>query len=340
MTMRTDYPRYPRDVREKQIVSRPARERRLAELHLTAYPSVVNESEMPTYADMDDGQLQQKKKTMPMPTVRMGERGVALMSTNQLVARMAEMAREEARQKAESTTKQPLLAPHGRGAAHGVPFDRSSTYRLDYCSKEAPGFHQRVRVIPDHRKDWNETDKANIDAAKMFPYLTMPESMLKNRPTVYRHDYIPEADREDYRTLSHKTNLQDVGTSFAYSAYSIDDPARVVKYDKCVASCRHPRCILWKTYSPRDSFMEKKRTPESTSEELNRLRELRRNQLSRSTQSSSSSGKAAAEAGDGRGKKIVLPGMRGMGSRQAPRHGEEYIYLPRDHFVHQTVYDY
>ncbi|RNF26566.1 uncharacterized protein Tco025E_01336 [Trypanosoma conorhini] len=343
MTMREDYPRYPRDVREKQIVSRPARERRLAELHLTAFPNVLNESAMEAMTRCDAKSLKDenaKKKADDVGTqkVVLEARAVPPMTSNQLVARMAEMAREEKHKSATSGQRRSLTAPDGRIKMHDVAFDRSSTYRLDYCNKDVPGFHERVRVIPDYTKDWSEADKANIEAAKKFPYLTIPESSLKKRPTVYRHDYIPNAEREDYRTLPYNTNLQDLGSSFAYSAYSVDDPARVIKYDKAVASCNNPRCLLWKTYSPRDSLAVQ-RHPESTAEELQHLRELRRLQLSKSSDRSSSSGKSPAE-GSSSSKVIVIPGMRGMGYRQAPKEGKDYIYLPRDHFCHQVVYDY
>ncbi|KAH9582026.1 hypothetical protein LSM04_003009 [Trypanosoma melophagium] len=334
MPMRADYPRYPRDVRAKQIVSRPARERRLEELHLTAFPNVVNADCMnvpPATAEKSD--------TAEKPKVEMQERAVAVMTTNQLVARMAEMAREESHKNATSTEKKPLSAPEGRVVKHGVGFDRSSTYRLDYCNKNLPGFHARVRGIPDYMKDWTDTDKSNIEEAKKFPFLTIPGSLLRQRPTVYRHDYIPAATREDYRTVSYKTNLQELGTSFAYSAYTEGDPARIIKYDRAVASCHNPRCLLWKTYSPRDSFMEKAKLSESAAEELQRLRELRRAQVSQLSNATESSGKASE--GDGKTpRKIVLPGMRGMGYRQAPREGEDYIHLPRDYFCHQVVYDY
>ncbi|ORC92914.1 uncharacterized protein TM35_000022400 [Trypanosoma theileri] len=334
MPMRSDYPRYPRDVRAKQIVSRPARERRLEDLHLTAFPSVVNADSMTVPPPTAE-----KSQTTKTPKVEMQERAVAVMTTNQLVARMAEMAREESLKNATSTEKKSLSAPDGRVLMPGVEFDRSSTYRLDYCNKDLPGFHARVRNIPDYTKDWTDIDKSNIEQAMKVPYLTLPGSLLKQRPTVYRHDYIPAASREEYRTVSCETNLQDLGTSFAYSAYTVNDPARVIKYDKVVASCHNPRCLLWKTYSPRDSFAEKMKVPESTAEELQRLRELRRTQVSQMTTTTESSGKGSE--GEGKtSRKIVLPGMRGMGYRQAPREGEDYIYLPRDHFCHQVVYDY
>ncbi|EKG01549.1 hypothetical protein TCSYLVIO_007452 [Trypanosoma cruzi] len=342
MPMREDYPRYPRDVREKQIVSRPARERRLAELHLTAFPNVLNESAMAA-PDTEHPQKEKKKgkknDEMNAAKVVMEERAVAPMTTNQLLARMVEMAWEEKHKNAASGEKQSLTAPDGRFRPHNVSFDRSSTYRLDYCNKEVPGFHERVRVIPDYTKDWTETDKSNIENAKKLPYLTMPESLLKKRPTVYRHDYTPSAGRDDYRTLPYNTNLQDLSTSYAYSAYSPEDPARVIKYDKAVASCRSPRCVLWKTFSPRGSFMVKRHT-ESTAEELQRLRELRRLQLSKSSDSSTSSRKSPTEVSTLTKRTIVIPGMRGMGYRQAPKEGKDYIYLPRDHFCHQVVYDY
>ncbi|RNF03139.1 hypothetical protein TraAM80_05997 [Trypanosoma rangeli] len=267
----------------------------------------------------------------------MEARAVPPMTSNQLVARMAEMAWEEKRKHSTSGERESLAAPDGRIKVHDVSFDRSSTYRLDYCNKDVPGFHRRVRPIPDYTKDWSETEKTNIEAAKKFPYLTMPESLLKKRPTVYRHDYIPSAEREDYRTLPHNTNLQDLGSSFAYSAYSVDDPARVIKYDKAVASCNRPHCLLWKTYSPRDSIAVQ-RHPESTAEELQHLRELRRIQMSKSSDRSSS-GKSPVESVSSK-RVIVIPGMRGMGYRRAPKEGKDYIYLPRDHFCHQVVYDY
>lgn len=338
--MRTDYPRYPRDVREKQVVSRPARERRLAEFHLTAFPSVLNESKMPTAAEAPHPQREGKGAARVPSPHKMEERAVALMTTNQLTARMTEMAQEEARKLEASGGKRSLTAPNGCAKRHDASFDRSSTYRLDYCNKDVPGFHERVRVIPDYQKNWNDVDKANVQEANKFPYLTMPETLLKKRQTVYRHDYIPGAMKEEYRTLSHNTNPQELTSSYAYSAYTLDDPARVVKFDEVVASCSNPRCLLWKTHSPRDSLVGKKKEWESITEELQQLRELRRRQTSKSGGGSSMSQKTPETCLEPTKRTLLIPGMRGMGYRQVPKDDKDYIYLPRDHFCHQVVYDY
>ncbi|KAG8347890.1 hypothetical protein ERJ75_000986100 [Trypanosoma vivax] len=332
MPLRTDYARYPRDVREKQNIALSPYERRLADLHFTAYPSVVNEAALPPRAANDDAKGAQAPARQ---TVQIESGPVALMTTNQLNARLTEMAKEEMRQLEEERKRKPT----GRitcGLKCGS-VDRRSTYRHDYCNMDVPGFHERVRVISNYTKNWTETEKKNVEESKKFPYLTVPSSILGNRQTVYRHDYIPGATERDFRLLPHSTNLRDSDASFAYSCYTVDDPSRKIKYDEVVASCRNPRCLLWKTYSPRDSLRNVAGGINDSREELRQLRELIR--ASRLSSERSCSTKQNEEVYDAN-RRVLLPGLRGMGYRLAPTGEREYIHLPRDHFCHQVVYDY
>ncbi|CBH15780.1 uncharacterized protein TEOVI_000525600 [Trypanosoma equiperdum] len=325
MPLRTDYARYPRDVREKQNVTRPAGERRLADLHLTAYPSVLNSNAL---AAADSSETPPKPVAQNKPY--MEKPPVELMTTNQLTALLSKMAKEEA---LKDTTKGTPL-----GGVECTELDRKTTYRLDYCNKDVPGFHTRQRVIPDYMKNWTETEKDDIREARKYPYLSIPQSVLNCRPTTYRRDYIPTAQPNEYRTLSHKTNLQDMPPSFAYSTYALDDPRRIIKYDEVVAACSKPKCMLWKSYSPRDSFRAKTGVAKDVAEELRLLQELR-GPSNRSSESSSVAGKQRESSVECK-KPILLPGLRGMGYRMAPGDGKEYIWLPRDHFCHRIVYDY
>nr|CCC93838.1 conserved hypothetical protein [Trypanosoma congolense IL3000] len=323
MPLRTDYVRYSRAVREEQNVSLPVGFRRLADLHLTAYPSVLNSAELPpgdAAATTNEPAVKEVRRVEKSP--------VMMITTNQMTALLTQMAKEPI----ENATKGTPL-----GEMNCTEMDRKTTYRLDYCNTNVPPFHARQRVIPDHMENWTATEKDNVKEAKKFPYLSVPQSLLNNRRTVYRHDYNATATAESYRTVPHTTNLHEVPSSFAYSAYTANDPRRIVKYDELVASCRKPSCLLWKSYSPRDSLHDIKAATGNIAEEL-RLLQKRREQSQRARERGSSEG--AKSSSEEPKKQVLLPGVRGKGYRMGAGTKENYVVLPRDHFCHRVVYDY
>ncbi|KAK7199976.1 hypothetical protein NESM_000046100 [Novymonas esmeraldas] len=332
-----------------------AKQRRMMDIHVTAYPGLVNEQVLPKHAtaatDLSPIDPLQYRKAH---TVRNNnaasysekeENVLDMLTTNQFANRMTLLGLQLRKERAEHPDDAPTigsLAPRGFHSRFLAPsFDERSTYRWDYCQWEPDGFHDTVRRerLATYRDEWTEDEKADVALSAKVPYLTMPVSSdrLKDKATVYRKDYMPDAAHAEYRSLSHKTNLEDLGTTYAYSAYSVDDPRREVRYDASVAAYKTPHSVLEKTFSPRSSFLEKASTLKNQSsarEELDRLRSMRRETMRLSEARRS----AAATANDGTTTNtVVIPGIKGSGYRRAPKGNDSYVYLPRDHFCYQAV---
>ncbi|CAC9550495.1 conserved hypothetical protein [Leishmania infantum JPCM5] len=332
-----------------------SKQRRLMDIHVTAYPGLVNQHMLPKhntavndFSSIDPLQYRKAHTVRNNNTASYSEKEenvLDMLTTNQCANRMTRLGMQLREERAKNPKGMPSissLAPRGYRSRFLSPsFDERSTCRWDYCQWEPDGFHDTVRreLLAAYRDDWTEDEKADVDISMKIPYLTMAVSSdrLKDKATIYRKDFMEDATQADYRSLSYKTNLEDLGISYAYSAYSIDDPRRKVLFDASVAALKTPHSVLEKTYSPRNSFLEKslstKQQP-SAREELDRLRTMRREALRLSAAKRS----AAESNDDGKTTKtVVIPGIKGSGYRRAPKGNDSYVCLSRDHFCYQQV---
>ncbi|CAD2214379.1 hypothetical protein AGDE_09288 [Angomonas deanei] len=335
-----------------------------------------------------------------------------MQTTKQLAAQMTQLG-TDMHNNPDTLTYQNTTRGY-RAKNYNTAFDERSVYRLDYCQDDIPPLPKQrfTDHLENYRDGWTEEEVENINAAMRKPYLTQPESSLRDARgrTTYRYNYnnanglasygmsnavSTKDDPTQYRLLSHKTDLRELGTTFGYSGYQgEEDPRRTVYYNEEIADLRNPHSVLEKTYSPRKNFEDKRRGVQdgygatmgsatvnhnntmgsttktfanisnyvnrtyredsmngSTSrqsnsrarQELNEMRTLRRASLERSLAARDSYRRrqSAEQIADEAGSPLVLPGVKGTGGRRAPTSNkEEYIYLPKDHFVHQTIYDY
>lgn len=262
--------------------------KRQMDFNVTAYPSRVNAHLLPDRAlkardfSMIDP-LQYRKnhsirnnnesaaKGCDIPR----EPGLEMMSTSHL-ATYVMLLGQELHKTFVPTTKAAL--PRGYFKDNLAPaFDERSTYRQDYCQEEANGFENAAReTLESYRNSWTEEEKANIDIAKKVPYMTLPEAICDSQTTMYRSTMMGDADKEDYRTISQHTNLPDLGTSFAYSAYRFDDPRRKITFDPKITALKYPKSFLEK--NSEESGYDPIKAKE-THDELKRLRAVRTEQL-------------------------------------------------------------
>ncbi|KAG5465563.1 hypothetical protein CUR178_00268 [Leishmania enriettii] len=333
-------------------------QRRLMGVHVTGCPSLVNGHMLPThktvandFSSIDPLQYRKAHKVRNNNAASYGgkeENVLEMLTTNECVNRMTRLGvqlREEWAKNPKDAPRINGLAPRGYHSRFLAPsFDERSTYRWDYCQWEPDGFHDTVRRerLATYRDKWTEDEKADVAASMKIPYLTMAVSSdrLKDKSTIYRKDFMEYAAPAEYRSLSYKTNLEDLGTTYAYSAYSIDDPRREIEFDATVAALKTPHSVLEKTFSPRRSFLDNSawaKRQSAAREELDRLRTMRRETIRLSAAK-----RNAAKSPDGEATKkpVVIPGMKGCGYRRAPKENTSYVFLPRDHFCYQAVDNY
>ncbi|GET93332.1 hypothetical protein, conserved [Leishmania tarentolae] len=335
-----------------------SKQRRLMDVHITAYPGIVNQHMLPKHRtaanDLSSIDPLQYRKAH---TVRNNnvtsytekeENVVDMITTNQHANRMTRLGirlREERAKNREGMPSSSSLAPRGYHSRFLSPsFDERSTYRWDYCQQEPDGFHDTVRrkLLAAYRDDWTEDEKADVAISMKIPYLTMAVSSdrLKDKATVYRKDFMKDATQAEYRSLTYKTNLEDLNPSYAYSAYSVDDPRRKVFFDSSIAALKTPHSVLEKTFSPRNSFLEKSssgKQQSSAREELERLRAMQRELMRLSAAKRSA---MASIYHDEETKTVVIPGIKGSGYRRATNGNNSYVCLPTDHFCYQQVDDF
>ncbi|AIO02400.1 hypothetical protein LPMP_352630 [Leishmania panamensis] len=331
------------------------KQRRLMDIHVTAYPGLINERMLPKhntavndFSSIDPLQYR-KAHTVHSNNVtshsKKEENVLGMLTTNQFANRMTLLGmqlREERAKNPKDALTISKLAPRGYHSRFLAPsFDERSTYRWDYCQWEPDSFHDTVRRerLATYRDEWTENEKADVTMSMKVPYLTMAVSseQLKDKATIYRKDFMEDATQAEYRSLSYKTNLGDLGTSYAYSAYSVDDPRRKICFDASIAAFKTPHSVLEKTFSPRSSFLEKSASAKQKSsarEELDHLRTMRREMTRLSAAKHTAAELTNSETAT---KPVVIPGIKGSGYRRAPKGNDSYVYLPRDHFSYQHV---
>ncbi|KPI87003.1 hypothetical protein ABL78_3915 [Leptomonas seymouri] len=343
-----------------------SKQRRLLDVHVTAYPSLVNTTMLPThqttvkdFSSIDPVKYRKEHTVHYSNASSYSEKDdnvLEMLSTNQFANRMTQIGIQMCEERANNPdAARATKSFHARGYQSrflAPSFDERSTYRWDYCQHDEEGFHTKVRgaQLATYRDGWTEDEKSDVDLSMKVPYLTLPVSSdrLKDKATMYRKDFMPEATNEEYRLLSHKTHLGDLGTTFAYSGYGVDDPRRQVPFDAAVASVKNMCSVVQKSFSPRASYAAKKEVPApSAKEELEQLRAMRRETMRRAVESNHASSTAArammgdnsslAKSADGQYKPVVIPGIRGSGYRRAPKENDDYVHLPRDHFCYLPV---
>lgn len=320
-----------------------AAHKRQMDFHVTAYPSQINRDLLPEralettdFSSIDPLQYRKNHKIANnnVSSTVAGvnrEPGLQMMSTSHLASHFMLMGQEMSK---NPTGNMKAMMPRGFYTRYTAPpFDERSTYRLDYCQSEPSGFHNASKVtLANYRNNWSNEEKDNIDVSKDIPYLTLPESHCKNRTTMYRFTQMPNAKREEFRTISQQINLPDLGTSFAYSAYGVDDPRRAIQFDPKIASLKRPKSFLEKTdddiqYDPKEA--------QAVHDELERMRALRRStSVGRDGEMQS-----VEDITSSIDKPIIIPGVKGAGYRRAPKNNAEYVFLPRDFFCHGSVQD-
>lgn len=347
-------------------------DRRLTDNHSTGYPSVVNRDILCARAQQEtdfspiDPLAASRRKAEAIRRKQEEARAAAghdstaggtsttttttsgsatattapLMTTMQINARLTRLGTEMQHNPAHRVTAKDAIPPRGyKNRHHAPPYDGRSTYRRDYEFDDPANAEvaDRTRqVLETYQAEWSEDDKSNVLQSMKQPYLTMPETILKGRRTIYRAGFMPSAEEEDFRTLSHKTHLPALGTTFAYSAYTVDDPRRAIDFDPAISHVEEQRRTFEQPHSgtaaasvrgPRVSA----KAAQTAKEELEKLRAMRRETLMKSTNAA-----AAASAKD-------AAGLAGTGTqRRAPKkmeEGREYIFLPQDAFRVGESYD-
>ncbi|KAG5490133.1 hypothetical protein JKF63_00252 [Porcisia hertigi] len=332
-----------------------SKQRRLMDIHVTAYPGVLNERALPKHNtianDLSSIDPLQYRKAH---TVRDNNAGsytgkeknvVEMLTTKQHANHMTNLGLQLRAARLKNPENAPTirsLEPRGYRSRFTAPsFDERSTYRWDYCNWEGDGFQdtRRRERLATYRDGWKENEKADVDMSMKIPFLTMPVSSdrLKDKSTIYRKDYMKNAADNEYRSLSYKTNLEDLGTTYAYSAYSLEDPRRQVRFDESIAALKTPHNFV-ETFNQDKSYLEKSMSAKKASvrEELDRLRAMQREMVHPSVAKS-----AVAESNDSgkRTRAVLIPGQRGSGYRCVPNK-DSYVLLPRDHFNYQAVDDF
>jgi hypothetical protein len=342
------------------------------DVHVTAYPSLVNTSMLPHHkTTVEDFSSIDPLKHRKEHTVRDNNAGsyaakednvLDMLSTNQFANRMAQIGVQLRAERAKNPEAGSGIKSFDVRGYHSrflaPPFDERSTYRWDYCQQDVEGFHDTVHraQLATYRDEWAENEKSDVDASMKVPYLTLPVSSdrLKDKATVYRKDFMPEATQDEYRLLSHKTHLDDLGTTFAYSAYGVDDSRREVPFDAAVASVKGTHSIIEKSFTPSVShaaaLQRRSAANSSAREELEKLRAMQRETVRRTVANNHAASTAArprmgtghvsACSTDSTANPVVIPGLKGTGYRRAPKDNDDYVYLPRDHFCYQAVDDF
>lgn len=344
-----------------------SKQRRLMDVHVTAYPSLVNTSMLPNHkTSVHDFSAIDPVKYRKEHTVHNNNAGsyvekedhvLDMLTTNQFANRMTQLGVQMRAERAKNPeAAQAITTFDARGYQSrflAPPFDERSTYRWDYCQQDVEGFHDTVHraQLATYRDEWTENERSDVDASMKVPYLTQPVSSdrLRDKATVYRKDFMPEATHDEYRLLSHKTHLDDLGTTFAYSGYNVDDPRREVPFDAAVASVKGMHSVIEDSFTPRAPYALKQRDAANSSarEELEQLRAMRRETARRTAQSNHASstavrptmstGRMSSTSVDARANPVLIPGIKGTGYRRAPKDNDDYVYLPRDHFCYQAV---
>ncbi|KPA80243.1 hypothetical protein ABB37_05211 [Leptomonas pyrrhocoris] len=367
-------PDEPKNVTLKEAIDRdgvpPApssKQRRLMDVHVTAYPSLVNTSMLPNhktavkdFSSIDPLKYRKEHAIRNNNAASYSEKEdnvLDMLSTNQFANRMTQIGVQMRADRIENPDSVPAAKSfHPRGYHSRFlhpPFDERSTYRWDYCQEDVEGLHDTARrsQLATYRDEWTENEKSDVDASMKVPYLTQPVSSdrLMDKATVYRKDFMPEATHEEFRLLTHKTDLGDLGTTFAYSGYGVDDPRRQVPFDAAVASTKGMHSVVEKSFSPRATYAAKKAVvAPSAKEELEQLRAMQRETMRRTVSNNHASCTAArammgsteralSGSTDSKATPVVIPGLKGTGYRRAPKDNDDYVCLPRDHFRYQVV---
>lgn len=310
-----------------------AHKKRLMDLNVTAYPSRVNEHLLPPRAlaatDFSLIDPLQYRKNHPIKNNNVSqaaasklkwEPGIDMMSTSQLASFFMQMGQKLS----ESCELQQHKTIDTKGYSTNrlaPPYDERSTYRVDYCQDDPVTFHNhKADEEQDYRSGWSETEKTEVSASSKVPYMTLPETLLSSkRTTEYRKTMMPDAEREDFRTLSHYTYLPDLGTSFAYSAYRVNDPRRKIDFNPEITSLRNPKNFLEKTSE--ESGYDANKAKE-THDELEHLRAARREKLAKKKELHEQN-KASKEA--------RMCGLKDAGFRKPPNGRADYVFLPPKH---------
>lgn len=330
-------------------------QKRLTNLHITAYPGLINTDLLPEIAlqatdfSAIDPTIHRKNHTVRNNNVTTftvtGEDGgdgdgkppsSAMLTEKQITAKLtsiglelrkaAEQERKARIQNGEDasgpspSSSTDMLCPRGYHKEQlAPPFDERTTYRMDYCQESPNGFADAARRahLACYQEAWTEEEKKSVFESMKQPYLTCPESVCSDPRTEYRAEYMRDAEKTEYRTLPHRINLPELGTTFAYSAYSVDDPRRTISFDPKVASLKEPRNFLYNADSS-NADADKPRHTAKEESELQKMRTLRTESLKRSCVLRESRRAAAGKSGD------AAVGTAVPHSRRA----EDYIYLP------------
>ncbi|CCW66919.1 unnamed protein product [Phytomonas sp. Hart1] len=332
---------------------------RLMERHITAYPSCINYEAMPQHAQSPSivGAVGKGSK----PTGPSSQNDLAfppriLRTTNQItddIRKLAFEMRQESIKIKMCQTKPETdgshdpassLTPINSKMGLRVPsYDGRSTYRHDYFGEiDGIGFQKNSsrKWLENYHKKWTPEEASDVNQSIQIPYLTIPERICKLKPTMYRSDYMPYVSRNSFRTLPHQVNLPGIGNTYAYSAYTNNDPRRDVPFDPDVASINELRSVLYETYTPYSGLSEKGPEKRSLREYLGNLRESMRqahqgHAVLQDVRLGSHSKPAPKLI-----RTVVIPGTNGCPSQCIPMDPENYIMLPRDHFGQRPVYDY
>lgn len=308
-----------------------SQKKRLMDFSITAYPSRVNAHLLPSRAlatsdfSLIDPLQYRKNHPIVNNNVSTGnmshckvESGIDMMSTSQVATFFMQLGQKLSRNR-EVQQDKPADAKGYHTSRHAPPYDERSTYRADYCQEDPVAFHKRKsEEEKDYRAGWNEQQKEEISLASKIPYMTLPESLLAHeRNTEYRQSMMPDADREDFRTLSHFTHLPELGASFAYSAYRANDPRRKINFNPEIAALKNPKSFLEKTSE--ESGYDPQKAKE-THDELEHLRAARREKLAK---------KSEQELLKAASKEAHWCGLKDAGFRNPPNGRADYVFLPQ-----------
>lgn len=314
-----------------------AAEKRRMDFHVTAYPARVNEQLLSERAlnatDFSKIEPLQKRKNQALRNtlskseaaeetgVEFKRSGIDTLSASHLATYFMLIGQEVGK---SSSVGKHAIKPRGYFTKFiSPPFDERSCYRQDYCQDEPEGFHERPKLtLENYRKDWTDEEKANVDISKNIPYLTLPESRCR-RSTVYRRLMIPNAEKDDFRTISNHTYLPNLGTSFAYSAYQDNDPRRKVFFDPKIATLKRP-ALFFKDAS--EDAVDDRTREQAVRDELSRIRAMRRERLSTKAPPVDNLGADSKHA--------IVADPKGHGYYVVPKDKPDYIFLPRDGLRH------
>lgn len=220
--------------------------RRLQDMHITTYPSVLN---MRALQDLMAYSTVGRTDIVPSRDVRASRSDEAntrtttkteatnspkcppLMSLNQYNARMTELANEIHKENQRRLKDGKPVLIHSPLVSH----DARTTYRLDYAAcvhHEHNGVTNRALLdaaliqataLSQAAKgqsgsdDCTELERREVMDSMRYPYRTMPFREPASQASVYRHDYMPNATLEQLRSVSRKTDPAALRSSYAYS---------------------------------------------------------------------------------------------------------------------------